>query len=172
MYIKYMKKNYFSGIYDNLLPDARLGKRVESLMLALLNSGSAVINKCCKTLSEKEGAYRMLDNDSFDHNDLTEGAIHRLRENVKGGHLLCIQDTTEFNFTSHMGRIGREDKDIGPVTKEDPKKENTNAGFFCHPVFVIDPSTQMPVRLFLSAFYGIGHGIRRTGMSVNIRSWI
>ena len=140
MYIKYMKQNYFAGIYDHLLPDARLEKRVERLMLALLNNGSAVINKCCKTLSEKEGAYRMLDNDSFDHNDLTEGVIHRLRENVNGGHLLCIQDTSEFNFTSHMGRIGREDKDIGPVTKE-----KFNAGFFCHPVLVIDPSTQMPV---------------------------
>lgn len=140
MYINYMKKNYFTGIYDHLLPDARLEKRVERLMLALLNNGSAVINKCCKTLSEKEGAYRMLDNDSFDHNDLTEGAIQRLRENVKGGHLLCIQDTTEFNFTSHMGRIGKEDKDIGPVTKE-----KFNAGFFAHPVLVIDPSTQMPV---------------------------
>lgn len=145
MYIKYMEKHYFKGIYDHLLPDARLEKRVERLMLALLNNGSAVINKCCKTLSEKEGAYRMLDNDSIDHNDLTEGAIHRLRENVNGGHVLCIQDTSEFNFTSHMGRIGREDKDIGPVTKEDPKKEKTNAGFFCHPVLVIDPSTQMPV---------------------------
>ena len=119
-----MKLNYFAGIYKNLLPDARLGMRVESLMLALLNSGSAVINKCCKTLAEKEGAYRMLDNDSFDHNDLTEGAIQRLRENVKGGHVLCIQDASEFNFTSHMGRIGREDKNIGPVTQE-----KFNAGF-------------------------------------------
>ena len=76
MYIKYMKTNYFRGIYDDMLPDARLPKRVERIMLALLNSGSAVINKCCKTLSEKEGAYRMLENDSFDHNDLTEGATN------------------------------------------------------------------------------------------------
>lgn len=140
-----MEKNYFAGIYDHRLPDARLSKRVERLMLALLNGGNAVINKCCKTLSEKEGAYRMLDNDSFDHNDLSAGAIHRLRENVNGGHFLCIQDTTELNFTTHMGRIGSEDKDIGPVTKEVPKKEKSNAGFFCHPVLVIDPSTQMPV---------------------------
>ena len=28
-----------------------------------------------------------------------------------------------------MGRIGREDRDIGPVTKEDPGNEKTNAGF-------------------------------------------
>jgi hypothetical protein len=140
MYIMYMKKNYFTGIYDHLLPDARLEKRAERLMLALLNSGNAVINKCCKNLSEKEGAYRMLDNDSFGHNDLTEGAIQRLRKNVKGGHVLGIQDSSEFNFTSHMGRIGREDKDIGPVTNE-----KFSAGFFCHPVLVIDPSTQMPL---------------------------
>lgn len=147
MYIKYMEENYFAGSYRGLLPDARLEKRVEGLMLALLNQGSAVINKSCKTLAEKEGAYRMLDNDSFDHNDLTEGAIGMLKKDVNGGHYLCIQDTTELNFTSHMGRIGREDKDIGPVTKEDPGGEKTNAGFFCHPVLVIDPSSNMPVGL-------------------------
>jgi hypothetical protein len=31
---------------------------------------------------EKEGAYRMLVNNGFDHNDLTEGAIRQLK-NVK-----------------------------------------------------------------------------------------
>jgi hypothetical protein len=139
-----MEDNYFAGIYRDLLPDVRLEKRAEKLMVALLNKGSAVINKCCKTLAEKEGAYRMLDNDSFDYNDLTEGAIRQLEKNVKGGHLLCIQDTTELNFSSHMGRIGSHDKDIGPVTKEGPIKEKTNAGFFCHPVLVIDPATEMP----------------------------
>jgi len=46
---------------------------------------------------------------------LTEGAIRQLKKNVNGGHYLCIQDTTEINFTSHMGRIGREDRDVGPL---------------------------------------------------------
>lgn len=129
MYLEYMIQNYFAGLYSDMLPDARIEKRAEKIMLALLNTGSAVINKSCKTLAEKEGAYRMLENDSFDHNDLTEGAIRRLKENTKGGHYLGIHDTTEFNFTSHMGRIGREDKEIGPVTKEDPNNVKTNAGF-------------------------------------------
>ena len=141
MYIKYMEENYFAGTYRGLLPDARLEKRVEGLMLALLSKGSAVINKSCKTLAEKEGAYRMLVNDSFDHNDLTEGAIRQLKKNVNGGHYLCIQDTTEINFTSHMGRIGREDRDIGPLEG----RGKANSGFFCHPVLVIDPSIDMPV---------------------------
>lgn len=100
-----MIRNHFAGIYSGMLPDARIEKRAEKLMLALFNGGSAVTNKSCKTLAEKEGAYRMLENDSFDHNDLTEGAIRRLGKNVSGGHYLCMQDTSEFNFTSHMGRI-------------------------------------------------------------------
>jgi hypothetical protein len=79
-----MIRNHFAGIYSGMLPDARLEKRVEKTMLALYNAGSAVTNKSCKTLAEKEGAYRMLDNDRFDHKDLTEGAIRRLRKNVKG----------------------------------------------------------------------------------------
>ena len=145
MYLNYMEKNYFAGIYEGLPTDARIKRRAEGLMLALQNKGSAVVNKCFETQAEKEGAYRMLNNDSFDYNDLTKGAIGRLKENVKGGHYLAINDTTENNFTSHMGRIGREDKDIGPVTKEDPAKERTNAGFFCHPSLVVDPCTGLPV---------------------------
>ena len=141
MYIEYMEENYFAGTYCGLLPDARLEKRVEGLMLALLNRGSAVVNKSCKTLAEKEGAYRMLVNNSFDYNDLSQGAIRQLKKNVNGRHYLCIQDTTEINFTSHMGRIGREDTDIGPVAG----REKNHAGFFCHPVLVIDPLTELPV---------------------------
>ena len=83
MYLEYMIRNHFAGLYSDMLPDARIEKRAEKIMLALLNAGSAVINKSCKTLAEKEGAYRMLENDSFDHNDLTEGAIRRLREMLK-----------------------------------------------------------------------------------------
>ena len=82
MYLEYMIRNHFAGLYSDMLPDARIEKRAEKLMLALLNAGSAVINKSCKTLAEKEGAYRMLENDSFDHNELTEGAIDRLRKNI------------------------------------------------------------------------------------------
>jgi hypothetical protein len=37
MYIKYMEENYFTGTYSGLLPDARLEKRAEGLMLALLD---------------------------------------------------------------------------------------------------------------------------------------
>jgi hypothetical protein len=139
MYFKYMNDNQFNGFFASILPDPRSEKRAEKIMVDLLNFGSVVVNKFCKTHTEKIGAYRMLGNNNYDHDDLAKGVYRSCKANVHNVHLLCIQDTTELNFTYHMGRIGKEDADIGPVTNND------NAGFFCHPMLVIDPSHQLPV---------------------------
>lgn len=134
-----MIDNQFDGFFEKILPDVRSGKRAEKIMVDLLNFGSVVVNKFCQTHTDKIGAYRMLGNDSFDHDDLAKGVYRSCKKNGHSGHLIGIQDTTELNFTYHMGRIGKDDKDIGPVTKND------NAGFFCHPMLVIDPIHQLPV---------------------------
>lgn len=78
-------------------------------------------------------------NNSFTHKELAEGVVSRCKANQGAEHLLCMQDTTEFNFTSHIQRIGKKDKDIGPVTKND------NAGFFCHLMLVIKAGDKMPI---------------------------
>lgn len=81
----------------------------------------------------------MLGNDRISHRDLARGLYRACKNNQHAGHLLCIQDTTEINFSRHLDRIGIDDDDIGPVTKGE------NAGFFCHPVLIIDPSNQLPI---------------------------
>lgn len=134
-----MKDKQFEGFYKDILSDSRVEKRAEKVMADMLDFGNVVVNKFCPTNTERIGAYRMLGNDSFDHNDLARGLYRACKSNDRPGHLLCIQDTTELNFTHHLNRIGIEDEDIGPVTKDD------NAGFFCHPVLVIDPSFQLPI---------------------------
>jgi hypothetical protein len=134
-----MKDKQFEGFYKDILPDSRVEKRAEKIMADMSNFGNVVVNKFCSTNTERIGAYRMLGNDSFDHNDLARGLYRACKSNDRQVHLLCIQDTTELNFTHHLNRIREEDEDIGPVTKDD------NAGFFCHPVLVIDPSYLLPV---------------------------
>lgn len=129
----------FNGIFDGFLPDARLEKRAEKVIKDMLTFGKATINKFCKTNTEKIGAYRMFGNKNFTYKELTNAVISRCRSNQEASHLLCIQDTTEFNFTQHLKRIGKKDADIGPVTKND------NAGFFCHPMLVVNESDKMPV---------------------------
>jgi hypothetical protein len=128
----------FIGFFENILPDPRSERRAEKLMVDLLNYGNVVVNKFCKTHTEKIGAYRMLGNSSFDQNDLAEGLYRFCKKNAHHRHLLCIQDTTELNFSYNKGRMDDEDQDIGPTNDK-------NIGFFCHPVLVIDPINQLPV---------------------------
>ena len=133
-----MKDKQFEGFFKEILPDSRIEKRAEKVMVDMLDFGNVVVNKFCATSTEKIGAYRMLGNDSIDHNDLAKGVYRACKNNDHAGHLLCIEDTTEVNFSHHMGRI-MNDEDIGPVTKKN------NAGFFCHPMLVIDSENQLPI---------------------------
>lgn len=107
----------------------------------MLTFGKVTVNKFCTTNTIKIGAYRMFGNNSFSHFELTEGVVSNCKANQGSTHLLCVQDTTELNFTSHLQRIGKKDKDIGPVTKND------NAGFFCHPMLVINEKDKLPIGL-------------------------
>ena len=133
-----MKDKQFKGFFKGILPDSRIEKRAEKIMIDMLDFGNVVVNKFCATSTEKIGAYRMLGNDSIDHKDLAEGVYRACKNNDRPVHMLAIQDTSEVNFTNHMGRL-MNDKDIGPVTKKN------NAGFFCHPVLVIDSENQLPI---------------------------
>jgi hypothetical protein len=72
-------------------------------MVDMLGFGNVVVNKFCPAHTEKIGAYRMLGNDSFDHNDLANGVYRACKKNVHSVHLLCIQDTSEINFSHHLG---------------------------------------------------------------------
>ncbi len=133
-----MIQKQFIGFFENILPDPRTERRAEKLMVDLLNNGNVVVNKFCKTHTERIGAYRMLKNNSFDQKDLAEGVYRFCKMNVHHEHLLCIQDTTELNYKPHRGRIDEDDPDIGPTN-------DNNIGFFCHPVLVIDPIDQLPL---------------------------
>ena len=131
--------NEFTGFFSNFLPEKRIEKRAEKIMFDMLTFGKSTINKFCFTHSERAGAYRMFSNNSFSEQDLINGLTNFCSNNQGVEHLLCIQDTSEFNFTSHLSRIGKSDKDIGPLTKND------NGGFFCHPVLTIEAESSLPI---------------------------
>lgn len=108
----------------------------------LLHSGTATVNKAAADHATKTASYRILTNKRFDHDDILTGSFRKCAENIDVGHVLCIQDTTEFNFDHIADKLGKTDPDIGPTGKKEV------AGLFCHPVLVCDPCKQN--------IYGIG----------------
>lgn len=135
-----MTHKEFEGFYKDLLPDPRISCRAEKMFVDLLTKGTAVVNKNCETHSERIGAYRMLANENFSYKELAEGSYRSFKKNVhKQKHLLGIQDTTENNYTNHELSFSFDDPDIGPITNKH------SIGFFCHPMLIIDPETQLPL---------------------------
>ena len=54
-------------------------------------------------------------------------------------HVLCVQDTTEFNYIRKRERLSADDPDLGPLSKE-----KAGLGFFLHPCLVIDAEDHRP----------------------------
>jgi len=105
-----MKDKQFDDFFRGILPDSRIEKRAEKVMGDMLDFGNVVVNKFCATSTEKIGAYRMLGNDSIDHKDLAEGLYRACKNNDHPVHMLAIQDTSEVNFSNHMGRLMNDER--------------------------------------------------------------
>lgn len=140
-----MVNNCFVGFYDDFISDKRLRRRIEKTLFDLISRGTCIINKTVPSHTEKIGAYRMLSNDRFDYMDLLNATYRKCTENVDINHVLAIHDTTEFNYQGIKNKLTKEDKDIGPTGCD------TVAGYFCHPMLVVNPAN--------SNIYGLASAI-------------
>lgn len=134
-----MKTDKGNSIFSGIFGDIRLDIRMQILFASMVNHGSAIINRNSKNKKEKMGAYRMINNPKLELDKL----ISKLQENcidaLTGSHVLCIEDTTELNYTHLRHRLDDDDPDIGPMTKDG------NLGFFCHPMLVVDAEKGIPL---------------------------
>ncbi len=134
-----MIHNELSSFFDGAFPDKRIDKRANKTLQEIVQKGSTVINRCCTTITDKIGAYRMLNNDKFEESLIKQKLYENCNKHVQDNHVLCIQDTTEINYTSKIGRVKANDPNLGPV------RMNSNLGFFCHPMLVVDAKSQVPL---------------------------
>ena len=112
------------------LGDARLNRRAQRVLGQLGAKPSASIPTACGGWAETRAAYRLLDQDSVTaarvlapHAACTQ---ERLREHAR---VLCIQDTSEIDYTAKKGRVS----DLGPLNYE------TRWGLYLHPTLAITP---------------------------------
>jgi hypothetical protein len=80
--------------------DARLGKRLGSLLHQLGGSIGGTIPFACQDWANTKAAYRFLSNDDVDEQAILGGHFQATRERAQAssGPLLILQDTTEFSF--------------------------------------------------------------------------
>lgn len=135
-----MLKDFYSQVFNGVFKDKRLSRSISKIIAAMVDNCSSVINKCFEKMSEKKRAYRTLDHHACDVDSLTQELRTYCAKNMKNArHVLCIQDTSEFNFTSKQGRREKDDPDIGPLGKE-----SCSNGFFLHPTLVVDAESFLP----------------------------
>ena len=91
----------FKGVFG----DKRIESRAAQALQKLTMGRSSSLRQITTDDSEQRSFYRLFNNESFSEAGIVSSIIDRSRDLCKGRHLLCIQDTTEFNFSTHQGRI-------------------------------------------------------------------
>lgn len=111
--------------------DKRREKRLIRLVESLAAQPRASIPSAAQGWAETKAAYRLIDNPAVDEGTLLEKHAGRTEERIlqyKPKVALCIQDTSELDFSSQPGIAG-----LGRLNYE------ARRGMYVHPTLVVTP---------------------------------
>ncbi len=112
------------------LGDARRVQRLIRLVDNLSAQPTGSIPLVSGGWAETKAAYRLLDNDALDWREILEVHTGHTMERMQGcPFVLCIQDTTELDFTSQPGIAG-----LGRLSYE------AQHGLYVHPTLAVTPT--------------------------------
>ena len=111
--------------------DKRIAKRANQVLQTLTQGRSSSIRQVTSGEAEQKSFYRLFNNESFSEEAIKESIVNRCGSLCGGRHLLCIQDTTEFNLSGQAGRV-KAKTGLGKTTKDGI------LGFMLHSCMVID----------------------------------
>ena len=112
------------------LGDARRTRRLIKLVEALAAAPTGSIPLASGGWAETKAAYRLLDNEALDWREMLEVHTRRTVERMRGQPVvLCIQDTTELDFTSQPGIAG-----LGRLSYD------AQHGLYVHPTLAVTPA--------------------------------
>lgn len=126
---------------NTIFGDARLSLRANSVIQKIVSSGTSVINRVYTTMSEKIGAYRLLNNDKVTIDSIINAYYEDCRscsDQSAPEHILCLQDTCEINYEAHSKRMHKDGKSPGIVS-------NNETGCFLHACLAINAATCLPL---------------------------
>lgn len=98
---------------------------------------TSVIHRSHPTHKEKIGSYRLINNRRIPHQMLQESLQEQCRQNSEGLSLICLQDTTEYNYHHHCNRL--QDGTLGLVGND------SDRGFFAHTMLCFSEQSGLPI---------------------------
>jgi len=125
----------FRENYIGKFKDERISKRADKLSALLFFGGSVSLHKISNKDAELKAAYRLLRNQKFREDIITEAVTEKSAFLSEGRDVLVIQDTTEINLNKHRGRL-KPNQGIGLTGN------NHDKGFFAHCSIVIDAESE------------------------------
>lgn len=111
--------------------DKRIEKRAHQLLSSLTIGRKSSLRQITANEADQKSFYRLFNNESFSEESIVNSIVSKCGELCKGRHVLCIQDTSEFNLTKQKGRL-KPNSGLGRTTKEG------ELGFMLHSSMVID----------------------------------
>jgi hypothetical protein len=117
--------------FDGVFGDKRIGKRAAQILIKLTTGRSRSLREITEDESEQRSFYRLFSNESFSESGIIKSITARCGDLSSGRHLLCIQDTTEFNFSAKQRRI-KPESGLGTTSRNDI------LGFMLHNSLVAD----------------------------------
>lgn len=121
------------------LDDLRLVYRGNNILNDLFRKSVSSIRQLTVNDSSAKGFYRFLQNDRVSEEDIVFNLSANCKAACKGKYVVCIQDTTEINLSSHNNRI-KKDEYIGTTNAKNEK----GLGFLLHPSLVLDATEGTP----------------------------
>jgi len=120
--------------------DARLGKRLGSLLHQLGGSIGGTIPFACQDWANTKAAYRFLSNGDVDEQAILAGHFQATRDRAQAatGPLLVLQDTTEFSYKREApGAIGFKGRAAAGRDKDGRLRLHTTCGVLMHSSLVV-----------------------------------
>jgi hypothetical protein len=111
--------------------DKRIEKRASQALQKLTLGRTSSLRQISQSESEQKSFYRLFNNENFSEQGIEQSIVNRCSQVCTGRHVLCIQDTTEFNFSSQRGRI-KTQSGLGRTSNSDV------LGFMLHSSLVVD----------------------------------
>lgn len=121
------------------LEDLRLVYRGNKILGDLFSKSVHSIRQIAEDESSAKGFYRFLQNDRVSEDDIVWNLGVNCKMACGDKYVVCIQDTTEINLSSHSNRVKKDDY-IGTTNANHDK----GLGFMLHPSLVLDAVEGIP----------------------------